>query len=760
MYTEFFGLEKRPFVLSPDPEFLYRGRVHDLACKNLEYCLQHHANIGMLTGEVGTGKTTLLRHLYDNLKASRDIALIPGSRLAPQDLLGMLVKAFELSPPAGSKTALVDALFEYFLRLNSGGKQCVIIIDEAENLPVKTFEELRVLSSLEVGCDNLVQIILAGLPQLRERLGNPSLAPLAQRITIHHHLSPLPPNEVGKYVTHRLSVAGFERKEPLFTETAMARVADLSKGVPGIINSLCEGLLISAFKDGFSQVSEGIVEKTFRNKGLMMGFQPVDSNTISEGALANYEFTEPTLAELSPEVSVFEEEGADTVDFAFAPVPSHYTSSFSQLAERLKALEMRLNLLELQCRDNAIAVLQETFEKQRKRTSQHAKLINSLNSSNSEICSQLKELRNRLNPGETKLRAVERNKMPNADDATDTAESAASIWSLCSRRERRSLSTLALLLIGIGALGFLLYQGDWRSWMASYRSGLQFIASQVMQDYAKRSELSPEASSPQVANAREDLRSLPPGNTNQVDAGMRRPIVKPLADFGSPEPKQSTEATSQLVAPPDDMTANDERLNPPGELTELNPGMEKPIIEQEVQNGPQKDPPTTIPAERPLAETRSVLLFQLGRELRSGAVTAPQVSEMPAVETQKEGESPQTAFPKSDVFQPVSTARFSAEPPTGSENPPSSQGGPHRFEIEAVQACWVQATIDKNKTERVILEPGTKRAWEVAQEVEVVLGNPGGVQLKWDRKPINQVGKPGQPMRFRLPNAGVAGKAS
>ena len=255
MYSKYFGLKKRPFVLSPDPAFLYLSRVHDLAFTHLEYGLSHHAGFVALTGEVGTGKTTLLKYLFDKVKTSLEIAMIFNTQLDPQALLEMLVREFGLDTPSGSKAAFVEVLYEHFLKQYSRGNRCVIVIDEAQNLPLEAFEELRMLSNLEAGNDILLQIILVGQPQLRERLAHPSLAQLTQRISVHYHLSPLSRDEVGSYVAHRLSIAGYERPEPLFAEAAVARVAELSRGIPRVINSICDASLTYAFADELTQVS-------------------------------------------------------------------------------------------------------------------------------------------------------------------------------------------------------------------------------------------------------------------------------------------------------------------------------------------------------------------------------------------------------------------------------------------------------------------------------------------------------------------------
>ncbi len=375
MYTNYFGLQKRPFVLSPDPGFLYLSRVHDLAFTHLEYGLLHHVGFVALTGEVGTGKTTLLKSLFDRVKRSFDLAMIFNTQLDAVALLEMLLKEFAIVPPSRSKAALVELLYQHFMKQYAQGDRCVIVIDEAQNLSLEAFEELRMLSNLEAGNDVLVQIILVGQPQLRERLAHPSLTQLTQRISVHYHLTPLSLDEVGKYVAHRLQVAGYEKPTPLFTEEALTCLAERSRGIPRVINSICDASLTYAFADETPQVSREIIAKVVADNELLL--------VSLRGAGLEVVVPPPSVADALREGGVRE---GPTVSPALA----------GRLLGRLEALEMRVQRLEAERHGGALAVLQKMLEKERKRCMQYAQATNSLNAQYRQVQALVAQLRKQL----------------------------------------------------------------------------------------------------------------------------------------------------------------------------------------------------------------------------------------------------------------------------------------------------------------------------------------------------------------------------
>lgn len=389
MYTNFFGLKKRPFVLSPDPDFLYLSRVHDLAFTHLEYGLMHHAGFVALTGEVGTGKTTLLKYLFDKVKASLEIAMIFNTQLDSLALLEMLLKEFDLLAPAGGKAALVEALYQYFMKQYARGNRSVIVIDEAQNLSLEAFEELRMLSNLEVGNDILVQIILVGQPQLRERLAHPSLTQLTQRISVHYHLTPLSRDEVGHYVAHRLHVAGYERPEPLFEDEALACLAEVSQGIPRVINSICDASLTYAFADEIPRVSQGIITRVVAdNELLLVGLRAAPGESAGPPALA---------LDVAPDKAPAAPGGS---------APGDFSSLLARLLGRLEMLEAQIQRLEAERHNGALAVLQEMLEKERKRSFQYAQAAASLNLQHRKAQAQVAQLEKQLSEVEGKEKSA------------------------------------------------------------------------------------------------------------------------------------------------------------------------------------------------------------------------------------------------------------------------------------------------------------------------------------------------------------------
>ncbi len=344
MYRKFFGLKKRPFILSPDPEFLYLSKVHDLALTHLEYGIVHNVGFLALTGDVGAGKTTLLKYLFEKVKDSLDVAMVFNTNLDPVSFLEMLAREFELDAPSRAKTDLFDTLAEHFIEEYSKGNRCVVIVDEAQNLPTETFEELRMLSNLEVGSDFLLQIILVGQPQLRERLSDHSLAQLAQRISVHFHLTPLPLNEVGNYIDHRLKVAGYSDAEPLFLEDAVDSIGQLSKGIPRVINSICDACLTYAFADDLRQVSREMVERVIKDNELLVAF-------IEEKTQQGKEL---------PAAKAREDHGSTEM--------TGVRDMLSRVIGRLEALEMRMNMLETAEKDKLVGVLQAMLTRERERS--------------------------------------------------------------------------------------------------------------------------------------------------------------------------------------------------------------------------------------------------------------------------------------------------------------------------------------------------------------------------------------------------------
>jgi general secretion pathway protein A len=375
MYRKFFGLPKRPFLLSPDPEFFYSSRGHDLAFTHLEYGLVHNAGFVALTGEIGAGKTTLIKYLFDRGKTSVDLALILNTQVDSLGLLEMIAREFELDLPKTGKTDLINALYAHFMKQFSSGNRCVIVVDEAQNLSIEAFEELRMLSNLNAGTDFLVQILLVGQPQLRKRLADPSLAQLTQRISVHYHLTPLSQDEVGQYIEHRLKVAGHQRPDQLFTREAIGTIAKRSTGIPRVINLICDVALTYAFADEQAQVSLETVEKVIADKQLVLSAfgcdeeAPKHRDSIRSGQelepshRADEHSLQSVLAPILSRLAALEEriqaaENADqsktvhvlqTMLAAERDLSRQYVQKITTLGHRIFALQKELETLKTNC---------------------------------------------------------------------------------------------------------------------------------------------------------------------------------------------------------------------------------------------------------------------------------------------------------------------------------------------------------------------------------------------------------------------------
>ena len=268
MYETHFGLRMKPFAVTPNPRFLYPSRSHREALASLVYGVKHRRGFICLVGEVGTGKTTLLRALLDGLNVSVRTALITHTTLDREDLLWLILNEL-LIPHAGlSRVEMIQALHDFVVaELESGSFPPLLIVDEAQNLGDEILEEIRLLTNLEIGDTKLLQVILAGQPELEQKLARPQLRQLGQRMAVRARLEPLDREETAAYVNHRLHVAG-ARDLHLFTRAALRRVWSRTAGVPRVINIVCEQALVNAFGADRNTVSEAFVEEAARDLGL------------------------------------------------------------------------------------------------------------------------------------------------------------------------------------------------------------------------------------------------------------------------------------------------------------------------------------------------------------------------------------------------------------------------------------------------------------------------------------------------------------
>lgn len=261
MYTGHFGLTELPFSITPDPRYLYMSEAHREALAHLLYGIGEGGGFVQLTGEVGTGKTTLCRCLLEQLPARVDVAFILNPKLTDIELLAAICDELRIAYPAGttSRKVFVDALHHHLLDAHGRGHRTVLIIDEAQDLAPDVLEQIRLLTNLETTTQKLLQIILIGQPELIRILEREDLRQLAQRVTARYHLRPFAETDTRAYVIHRLEVAG--AKDRIFTESGMRAVHQVSRGIPRLINAICDRALLGAFSQDQRRVTPATVRR-------------------------------------------------------------------------------------------------------------------------------------------------------------------------------------------------------------------------------------------------------------------------------------------------------------------------------------------------------------------------------------------------------------------------------------------------------------------------------------------------------------------
>jgi general secretion pathway protein A len=273
LYQSHFGLTHAPFNVTPDPNFLYLSTSHREALAQLSYGIKARKGFVVLTGEVGTGKTTLIHSLLNDLDQGTNTALVFSTVLNPIDLLRYVCEEFKLIDLRQGRAELHDYLVllnEFLLDKYRSGENCVLIIDEAQNLSVEILESIRVLSNFETSTDKLLQILLVGQPELATRLNTPELRQLKQRVTLRHHLRALSLNECQEYIANRLQKSGGQSS--IFAAAATEAIYQYSNGIPRLVNILCDNALLTAYAVGKHQVDAIIIREVAEDLNLVPGF--------------------------------------------------------------------------------------------------------------------------------------------------------------------------------------------------------------------------------------------------------------------------------------------------------------------------------------------------------------------------------------------------------------------------------------------------------------------------------------------------------
>ncbi len=263
MYEAFYGLREKPFSLLPDPGLIYWGHNHRLAFAMLEFGVMNSAGFTVITGEIGSGKTTLIRYLLSRLDPKIAVGLISNTPRGTDGLLAWVMMALN-KPFEGSYLTLFKNFQQFLHEEHNKGRRVILIVDEAQNLGVETLEELRMLSNINADKNQFLQIILVGQPQLKDMLRTPQLVQFAQRVASDFHLRALNAEEVTRYIDYRLTAVGSPSR--LFSEQACNRIAEASRGIPRTINVLCDTALVYGFATNAETITLDLVNSVIENK--------------------------------------------------------------------------------------------------------------------------------------------------------------------------------------------------------------------------------------------------------------------------------------------------------------------------------------------------------------------------------------------------------------------------------------------------------------------------------------------------------------
>ena len=263
MYESYFGFDRPPFNNTPDTSFYFPSERHNEALAQMLYTVTQRKGFAVVTGEIGAGKTTTCRNILHELEGEAVTALVTNPRLNGIQLLYTVAREFGIDVPQVNRVAILDAINDFLIEQLAQDRNVVLVIDEAQNLPLSTLEEVRLISNLETETEKLIQILLLGQPELRRKLEHPSLVQLRQRIAMRYHLTTLDEAEMFKYIQHRMRVAG-PHHAVRFSTRAVSLIYRYTKGVPRLINLICDRALLTAFTEETHKITSQIVIAAIR----------------------------------------------------------------------------------------------------------------------------------------------------------------------------------------------------------------------------------------------------------------------------------------------------------------------------------------------------------------------------------------------------------------------------------------------------------------------------------------------------------------
>jgi len=268
MYNDFYGFTEKPFSLISNPNCLYLSSQHEAALTFLEYGLTERVGFVMLTGEIGIGKTTLIRRVLNQIEADMEVAVIFHTNISAHDLITLILTEFEIEyDNTINKAKALDILFDFLIKKYSERKKVLLVIDEAQNLADDVLEEIRMLSNLQTDDELLMQIMIVGQPDLKRKIQSKKLEQFAQRISVSYHISAMTLEETKAYISYRLEKAGCT--ESPFPEEVVQKIFDISAGIPRTINLLCDAALVYGYADEIREINLDIIEQVIKDKGGM-----------------------------------------------------------------------------------------------------------------------------------------------------------------------------------------------------------------------------------------------------------------------------------------------------------------------------------------------------------------------------------------------------------------------------------------------------------------------------------------------------------
>jgi len=309
MYKSYYGFKEKPFNLTPDPDYLFMSRGHEEAYTHLEYAITENKGFVVITGEIGSGKTTLINFLLRKLGRNIQVAVVNHTLVQPKQFLKMICHEFEIPVDGMDKSEMLNVFQEFLLKQFAERKRIALIIDESQNLPDKTIEEIRLLSNLESEKQHLLQILLLGQPDLKQKLQRKSLEQFIQRVTVYWHLNGLEKDEVDQYIRHRLRVAGSEKFD-IFDQGAIDAIYKRSRGIPRLVNILCDAALVHGYADELKTIDKKVIDEVVKIRDI--------GGVLTESTESDKKAKTPFIKE----------------------------KRFGQLDHRIKAMEKKIDLLE------------------------------------------------------------------------------------------------------------------------------------------------------------------------------------------------------------------------------------------------------------------------------------------------------------------------------------------------------------------------------------------------------------------------------